>query len=136
MSTVGFDYAVAELENGKFAEIGILRCEQLGRPIIIPGVPLCHEYLLWNELNSKKSEYSPSTPENDSPSNILNILNDDCLMEVFARLSPEDLCAVADTCTRFRENAKKIFPNSVPKLEEEFDWLTFPLIESFLRNFG
>lgn len=57
-------------------------------------------------------------------------------MEVFQRLSLEDLCAVSDTCTRFRDNAKKIFPIIFPTLEKKVRLPRFPQIESLLRNFG
>lgn len=47
------------------------------------------------------------TPSNDAT--VILCLNDDCLLEVFKWLNLIDLCAVADTCSRFRENAKICF---------------------------
>lgn len=42
-------------------------------------------------------------------SNILDILNDDCIREIFRLLPREDLISVADVCTRFQNNAKVMF---------------------------
>lgn len=50
------------------------------------------------------------TPSNDAT--VILCLNDDCLLEVFKKLDPMDLCAVGDTCIRFRENAKVCFEYS------------------------
>lgn len=40
---------------------------------------------------------------------ILNILNDDCIVEIFEFLPLYDLCNVAEVCQRFRDNAQKAF---------------------------
>lgn len=50
-------------------------------------------------------------PDSESPANILNTLNDDCLRIIFERdeLSQIDLCAVAMVCKRFRRVAKAAF---------------------------
>lgn len=42
-------------------------------------------------------------------------LNDDCLSEVFKHLDLQSLCAVADVCNRFRQNAKVCFEHSETK---------------------
>lgn len=45
-------------------------------------------------------------PAPDSPKNILNILNDDCIGEIFRRLRLfKDLLSAAETCTRFQKCA-------------------------------
>lgn len=59
------------------------------------------------------SQSSPST--SNSASSIL-ILNDDCLISLFKYLNLDDLCAVADVCSRFRRNAQTHF--SYSKLKE------------------
>lgn len=65
---------------------------------------------------------------------VVNALNDDCLQEIFERLTIKDLCSVADTCQKFRSNAKQIAPsrfhNYTPAADDLF------CLESLLRNFG
>lgn len=56
---------------------------------------------------------APRVPS-DGTTSIL-ILNDDCLIEVFKWLNSLDLCAVADTCGRLRQNAKAAFEYSKNK---------------------
>lgn len=48
-------------------------------------------------------------PSQRSPANIMNALNDDCLMELFDRLHTRDLYSVAYVCKRFRSMATKVF---------------------------
>lgn len=43
---------------------------------------------------------------NDNPKKSVFDLNDDCFLQIFGYLNLFDLCAVADTCNRFRENAQ------------------------------
>lgn len=50
-------------------------------------------------------------PDQASPTHILNVLNNDCIQEVFRRLqSIEDFLNAAEVCTQFQENAKHCFP--------------------------
>lgn len=69
-------------------------------------------------------------------------VNDDCLRAVFENLDVRSLCAVADVCVRFRQNAKLHFKNS-----EHCNWVdnvfVYASVEEkliqtskFLRNFG
>lgn len=77
-----------------------------------------------------------------SPRNILQILNDDCLMEIFEYLSLDDLCFVADVCIRFKLIAQNVFPKRFAKVEllhmetweENGTWMI--LTESLFRNFA
>lgn len=85
-----------------------------------------------------------STPDHDSPLNILKILSDNHLVEVFKRLSLRDLCAVANTCAKFKLNAKQVF--SARFINVDIDWLKeyeystvripMVLIANLFRNFG
>lgn len=93
-------------------------------------------------------------PDADSPHNILNTLDDDCLKELFKHLKLRDLCAVADVCTRFKSNAEYIFSRKYSDLildndddiyrmlilvrnELYFDHLgEIPLIKNIFRLFG
>lgn len=49
------------------------------------------------------------TPQKNSPTNILKILNNDCLLPIFKHLSLRDLCTVAEVCSKFKSNAIKAF---------------------------
>lgn len=51
------------------------------------------------------------TPDQESPQNILNSLNDDCLRAIFEAddLSLDDLCSVGSVCNRFNDIAKRVF---------------------------
>lgn len=73
-------------------------------------------------------------PDQDSPSNILNALNDNCLQRIFEYLPIEYLCSVADTCKKFKVNVQQIsqvhFDNYTPATDSLF------CLESLLRNFG
>lgn len=50
-------------------------------------------------------------PEENSPKNIMNILNDDCLQAILLKIDKvQDFHSAAEVCTRFQENAKICFP--------------------------
>lgn len=51
----------------------------------------------------------PSLLEQDFNSHILNVLNNDCLQEIFKHLNAFDLKSVAETCIRFNQLAKETF---------------------------
>lgn len=75
------------------------------------------------ELATKSDILSSSTveiedpPDQDSPKHILNILNDDCLQEIFRRLKQmRDFLSAAKVCTRFQENAIECFPSTFKSL--------------------
>lgn len=81
-------------------------------------------------------------PDQDSPMNILNALNDDCLCEIFKKLHFSTLTSVAMVCTRFNRIAKEAFSS---KYHSEWinifdlDWNRQPRwsqIEDFLSEFG
>lgn len=88
---------------------------------------------------------SSSSDASNGASNILS-LNDDCLLHVFQYLDLPSLSAVADVCSRFRENAQSQFSYSkwknsysivycscVGELEIQY---RLGRIASLLRNFG
>lgn len=79
--------------------------------------------------------------EQDSPSHILNALDDDCLREIFERLILLDLCNVVNVCTRFSRLAKDALPFKYKHcdLKKEFGFDgKFPAVnvEVALNNFG
>lgn len=47
-----------------------------------------------------QKELEPSC--SDSPLHILNVLNDDCLLEIFQYFNIHQLCAIAQVCARFQ----------------------------------
>lgn len=88
-------------------------------------------------------------PDEESPKNIHNALNDDCLREVFKKLHLLDLSSVADVCVRFNGIAKDIFHSkskdemfNLKNLNRHVDMRmrsvkpTLAQIDDFLRNFG
>lgn len=62
-------------------------------------------------MDTETPSTSAATSSSESTLNIL-ILNDDCLQHTFQYLKLDDLCAVADVCSRFRENAQMHFSHS------------------------
>lgn len=93
---------------------------------------------IWSKLHP--------TPDHNSPSNILNKLNDDCIQSIFKLLSLRDLCTVADTCTRFQYVAQMVFSGKLEHLKDVDHDLGVKLrnyesdeyhllLESLIRNF-
>lgn len=80
----------------------------------------------------------------ESPASNTSILdlNDDCLREVFERFSLDDLCAVADTCSRFKGIAQESFKTLKQKKLEFRKGYPIPYEQQLkqfskvLRNFG
>lgn len=58
-----------------------------------------------NILHKKLME----TPDAESPQNILNALNDDCLLMIFKQLDANAMCQVANVSKRFNITAKQAF---------------------------
>lgn len=56
----------------------------------------------------------------DSPSHILNVLNDDCFLEIFRYFNIRDLCAIAQVCARFQYIAIKAMSNRVLSVNIEY----------------
>lgn len=76
-------------------------------------------------------------PEQDSPHQILNKLDDDCLRVVFQFLNLNDLCNAAEACTRFNKQAKDAFSMKYKNLNmAEFKLKNENQIDSLLKNFG
>lgn len=80
-------------------------------------------------------------PDEESPTNICNALNDDCLRKIFKKLDLVDICSVADVCLRFNRIAKEIPVLKYRNNEFSFEYLyrnyyTLAQIEDFLRKFG
>lgn len=57
-------------------------------------------------------------PPHDSPSNILNTLNDDCIQAILVRITNvPDFANASQACERFQENAKLCFPSRFKSIE-------------------
>lgn len=89
-----------------------------------------------NELSSTFSNNNLSPPDPESPQNILNTLNDDCLYEIFAKLEWYDLYATVDVCHRFRDIARQVASTkrTIKITSENLEpmWR----VERYLRMFG
>lgn len=102
------------------------------------------------ETNEKNATDVNDPPSQDSPNHILNALNDFCIQIIFKYLdNVRDLLSIAETCTRFQENAKECYPKQfkairITKLLSIFgvpiDLHTTDVppdrLESFLSRFG
>lgn len=89
-------------------------------------------------------------PPQDSPKNILNLLNDHCLCEIFERVNHlADIHSISNVCKRFNKIALIVFPVKIGLQWINFDDLVFngenyrpqnlitlAQVESFLCNFG
>lgn len=78
----------------------------------------------------------------DSPQNLLNALDDDCLIEIFRKFHLSTLNTVANVCTRFQRIAQQVF--SIKHQWKIINILDLTLnrkpalsqVENFLSNFG
>lgn len=57
-----------------------------------------------------------ASPAPTSPDNILNVLNDDCLLEIFRILDPLDMCSTGLVCHRFRDISLRIVATTHRKI--------------------
>lgn len=117
----------------------------------------------WNSIESKPTPSLLLAPDADSPQNILNILNDDCLRPIFEICIRDvtGLCELAKVCTRFEYIVQQMFrakyrhhhyswlyktpihkkSNSIsqnPGANSRLSscWQSLPLVEDFCRIFG
>lgn len=76
---------------------------------------------------------------------IVNILNDDCLVKIFEFVSLRDLCNVADVCQQFQRNAQIVFKShhtciktdKIIKTDDNGLYRTdMQMAEQLFRNFG
>ncbi|XP_031616513.1 uncharacterized protein LOC116336653 isoform X2 [Contarinia nasturtii] len=68
---------------------------------------------------------------------ILNVLNNDCLREVFKYFDVADLCNTANVCVRFNQQAKNAFALKFTSININYLLSEEPIISgSLLHNFG
>lgn len=81
----------------------------------------------------------------DSPNNIMNCLNDDCLRLIFERIDHlADFVSIVNVCKRFKQIGEEMFPSKIRQKWVRFDELVFQFnydvtvlqIANFLRIFG
>lgn len=75
-----------------------------------------------------------SPPEQNSDSNILHALNNDCLLEVFKYLNKIDLMNVAQTCIHFNQQAQHTFRSKFKHLK--LHHVNQEMIGRLLNTFG
>lgn len=95
------------------------------------------------DLNLESAEMS-KPPSNDSPKNILNVLNDDCIGLIFEKIwNIRDFHSISNVCVRFNQIARQIFPSKIKRRCVDFkeyllnyEGVQMIQIENFLRDFG
>lgn len=105
-------------------------------------------------VRPKEAPYLPNlnqlqhVPAQDSPKNILNALNDDCLCHIFDKISHlADIHSISNVCKRFNTIAQIVFPTKISSRWINFDDMVFddgtPFhhisldeYEGFLSTFG
>lgn len=85
-------------------------------------------------------------PAQNSEQHILNALDDFCLQKIFRCLeTPVDILNVAETCTRFQDNAKQTFPLKFNEIhighgkcnrKNRCVYISSPHVRNFLAIFG
>lgn len=96
---------------------------------------------IWHQPDYEPKPEDPLLvpPAQDSPANILNKLDDDCIREIFRFFKAIDLCIAAQVCTRFNRHANDMFSAKYKELDmyDAFDkMLSKNETEALLRNFG
>lgn len=95
-------------------------------------------------INKYLNEKLIPAPAQDSPHNIINALNDDCLLHILAELDANDLTNVAKTCRRLNGIAEEMFKSKFSRhgrslwtslRENRLEWSLFE-IESCIQTFG
>lgn len=95
-----------------------------------------------NEVNGKIDDILLQPPGERSPMNILNILNDDCLYEIFKKIPSSNYGSIANVCVRFNrilsEMVSRKYKNSTFNISSivYFELFTLSQAEDYLRNFG
>lgn len=100
-----------EFENSASVEAATAKQDHSIADIMVKAIRASNWYEQTNTIENLKATIDDAKliPEHDSPLNILEIFNDDCLMLILKHLSLRDLCAVSEVCTKFKSNADKVF---------------------------
>lgn len=86
-----------------------------------------------------RNEYNRPPPAHDSPQNIINILNDDCIQAILLKLEfDQDFFNAAEVCIRFQENVKFCLPfRRITFGDDQLrSTIPFELTERFLKIFA
>lgn len=96
-------FAFIQFKNATSAAAALAKSEHIiGERRIVVKVKKA-----FDNLQPKVNLLTP--PDEDSPLNILNKLDDDCLAYCFEKLQLKDLCNVADVCKQFKSIATSVF---------------------------
>lgn len=100
-----------------------------------------------DEVKGKINDILLQPPGEQSPNNILNILNDDCLYEIFKKIPSSNYGSIANVCVRFNRILSEMLSrkySSSYSLRSTFnissivyfELFTLSQAEDYLRNFG
>lgn len=100
-----------------------------------------------DEVKGKINDILLQPPGEQSPKNILNILNDDCLYEIFKKIPSSNYGSIADVCVRFHRILSEMLSRKYSSsylLRRTFyissivyfELFTLSQAEDYLRNFG
>lgn len=95
-----------------------------------------------DDIKGKINDILLQPPGEQSPKNILNILNDDCLYEIFKKIPSSNYGSIANVCVRFNrilsEMLSRKYKNSAFNISSivYFELFTLSQAEDYLRNFG
>lgn len=96
-----------------------------------------------NNIAAEVPKNSSNPPSEDSPKNIVNILNDDCIQKILLNLDDiVDFLRAAEVCSKFQDNAKMCFPFKTlefirnSKKRYKPNELTLKYAKRFLSIFG
>lgn len=137
MFDCNFGYALVKLTDGCFAEVGIANGPNDDECIVNVLPRMIEPKLIKSNL---KGFPAPAT---DSPSNILNSLNDECIAKILSYVPLEDFDSIVEVCKKFKEIGTKI---SIDRLSNSEIFVCDLLsddrskclmrCENFLRHFG
>lgn len=92
---------------------------------------------VWHQPETEIKNPLLFPPAQESPSNIVNALNDDCFREIFRGLNLKELGIAAEVCVRFKKLAEETFTRKYKNVIQLHNFnLRFDEFEHVLRIFG
>lgn len=139
---IGCEMIVGISKLQSLKTLKLTQCEIAAETLIAGKLPLADNVTV--RIVNSPTKLARQLPDQQS-ADILTILNDDCLMQIFELLPLPDLCNVADVCQRFLQNCQTIFQmrhtvfetNQIAKLAEYgLKYTDMQVAEKLFRNFG
>lgn len=90
----------------------------------------------WHQPAIEKPNPLLIAPDQESPSHILNALDEDCLSTIFEYMNVKTLTNAAEVCVRFNNHAKRAFAKNHAKLELIDGFLKSAEMKKLFKNFG